>query len=157
MLAQGNSSFHFLSQSLKIKKMDDCMQTLTGKASYKGPLALSQTPSCTKIPRQLSLSAFFSSCKSDMLFQPINRFFSPSSHIVRQELFLFLLHNIFGEKKHWMSTQTSLFEFLPVTSDCSPCPSTTQLLIIIRKARRFFFPPLCLQWKCLSGVNDAHG
>lgn len=108
MLAQGNSSFHFLSWSLKIKKMDDCMQTLTGKASYKGPLALSQTPSCTKIQRQLSLSTFFSSCKFDMLFQPINRFFSPSSHIVRQELFSFLLHNIFGEQKHWMSTQTHL-------------------------------------------------
>lgn len=38
MLATGNSTFHFLSLSLKIKKMDDYMQTLTGKAPYTGPV-----------------------------------------------------------------------------------------------------------------------
>lgn len=36
-LAAGFSTFHFLSLSLKIKKMDGYIQTLTGKAPYAAP------------------------------------------------------------------------------------------------------------------------
>lgn len=145
-------AFHFLSLSLKIKKMDDYIQTLTGKAPYTGPI--------DTLPRifmhkdsEIAEPVYCFFFSVNLTVQQMNRFYSLSADVSRQRL-IYSFSSILSGMSCSKKPDTFLFKIVPTTSEYPPTQLTCQLLIIIRKATWFCF----MHTKGgFSGVNDAPG